>query len=87
MSKELRAIKEQLYMKYGMRCEVCGRQFSKSKLTGHHIIEKCRGGKITEDNILIACYHCHFVVINNMVWGSEEYWKLMNQSLEHQKRP
>ena len=83
MSKEMKIVKERLYLKYGQKCEVCGKEFGKAELTGHHIIEKCRGGKISEDNILIACYHCHFVVINNMVWGSKEYWDLMYRSLVH----
>lgn len=85
MPKEMKIIKERLYSKYGQKCEVCGKEFGKADLTGHHIIEKCRGGKISEDNILITCYHCHFAVINHMQWGSDEYWDLMYHSLEHRK--
>lgn len=87
MSKEMHAMKEYLYSKYGQRCEVCGKEFSKAELTGHHIIMKCKGGAITEENILLACYHCHFVVINNMKYNSKEYLELMCKSLEHRNKP
>ena len=83
MSKEMKVVKERLFAKHGMRCEVCGRILKRRELTGHHIIMKCRGGKITEDNILIACYDCHFGWINHIKYDSEEYWELMNKSLEH----
>ena len=83
----MRNIKERLYQKYGTYCEVCGKKFEKTELTGHHIIMKCKGGKITEDNILIACWHCHFDVINHIKYDSEEYWELMCKSLRHRKLP
>lgn len=53
------------------------------KVVKEHLFMKCRGGKITEDNILIACYDCHFGRINHIKYDSEEYWELMNKSLEH----
>lgn len=87
MSKEMYAMKEYLYSKYGQRCEVCGKEFSKAELTGHHIIMRSKGGQITENNILIACYNCHFGTINHMKYGSKEYWRLMHKSLEHRKCP
>lgn len=83
MSREMKAMKEYLFFKYGCRCEVCGKEFKKNELTGHHIIMRCKGGKVTEDNILIACCHCHFGVINNVEYNSKEYWALMEKSLEH----
>lgn len=85
MSKEMRVVKDKLYQKYGKVCEVCGKKFKKEQLTGHHIIMRCVGGKITEDNILIACYGCHFGVINTIEYDSDEYWALMNASLAHRK--
>ena len=85
MSKEMKAVKEYLYSKYGQRCEVCGKEFRKSELTGHHIIMRSKGGEISEDNILIACHKCHFGVINHIEYDSEEYWELMNKSLAHRK--
>lgn len=87
MSKEMRNVKARLYIKYGTKCEVCGKEFRESELTGHHIIMRSKGGSITEDNILIACYNCHFGRINHMMYDSEEYWKLMKQSLEHRNKP
>ena len=42
--------------------------------------------EITEDNILIACYNCHFGVINKIEYDSKEYWELMNKCLEHRKK-
>ena len=87
MAKEMRAMKEYLYSKYGQRCEVCGKKFKKADLTGHHIIMKCKGGKITEDNILIACYNCHFGKINHIKYDSKEYWELMKKSLAHREKP
>ena len=83
MSSKMRTIKDKLYTKYGKRCEVCGEKFKKDKLSGHHIIMKSKGGEITEDNILIACYNCHFGVINKIQYDSEEYWELMKKCLEH----
>ena len=85
MSKEMKAVKEYLYSKYGQCCEVCGKEFRKSELTGHHIIMRSKGGEISEDNILIACYNCHFGVINHIEYDSEEYWELMRKSLAHRK--
>lgn len=85
MSKKMHAIKDKLYAKYGKRCEVCGKKFKAKDLTGHHIVMKSRGGEISEENILIACEHCHFEVINKMKYGSKEYWDLMNKALEHRK--
>lgn len=87
MSKEMQKVKSRLFAKYGTKCEVCGKEFKKKELTGHHIIMKCKGGAITEENILLACYHCHFVVINNMVYNSKEYLELMRKSLEHRNKP
>lgn len=86
MSKAMHEVKERLYSKYGVRCEVCGKEFTKSELTGHHIIMKCKGGKITEDNILIACCNCHFGQINHIKYNSEEYWDLMKKSLSHRSK-
>lgn len=83
MSREVHVVKEYLYKKYGCRCEVCKRAFSRNELTGHHIIMKCVGGMATKTNILIACHHCHFTVINNIPYNTEEYWRLMHKSLEH----
>jgi 5-methylcytosine-specific restriction endonuclease McrA len=85
MSWEMKAMKNYLFDKYGLRCEVCGKEFSTAELTAHHIIMKCKGGKITEDNILIACYNCHFGRINHIEYDSDEYWELMKKSLEHRK--
>lgn len=85
MSREMKAMKNYLFDKYGLRCEVCGKEFSTAELTAHHIIMKCKGGKITEDNILIACCNCHFGRINHIEYDSDEYWELMNKSLEHRK--
>ena len=85
MSKKMHAVKNRLYAKYGKRCEVCGKKFKVNGLTGHHICPKSHGGEITEDNILIACYQCHFEVIHNLEYDSQEYWDLMNKSLEHRK--
>lgn len=85
MSKEMRAVKDYLIVEYGCRCEVCGREFERRELTGHHIIMKSKGGPITVDNILLACCNCHFGRINHMKYDSKEYWELMDKSLEHRK--
>ena len=85
MSKEMKAVKEYLYSKYGTRCEICGKEFSRAELTGHHIIMRSKGGKITENNILIACCNCHFGKINHIPYDSEEYWALMHKALQHRK--
>ena len=82
---KMREMKEYLYSLYGMRCEVCGKEFPRDQLTGHHIIEKSHGGEISEDNILTACCNCHFGVINHIKYDSDEYWELMNKCLEHRK--
>ena len=83
MSSKMRTIKDKLFAKFGKRCEVCGEKFKKEKLSGHHIIMKSHGGQITEDNILIACYNCHFGVINKIEYDSDEYWELMEKCLRH----
>ena len=85
MSKQMRVVKDKLYAKYGKRCEVCGEKFKKEKLTGHHIVPKSFKGEISEDNILIACEHCHFNVINKIEYDTKEYWELMHKCLEHRK--
>jgi hypothetical protein len=76
-------IKEVLYGKYGVRCEVCGEYFDRRELTGHHIKMKKYSGKITEDNILIACKRCHFERINHIKYDTPQYWELMTKSLRH----
>lgn len=86
MSNQMCTIKDKLFVKYGKRCEVCGKKFKKEKLSGHHIVMKSVGGKINEDNILIACYNCHFGVINKIEYDSEEYWELMHKCLEHRNK-
>lgn len=83
MSRDVSLTKNYLYGKYGYYCEVCKRRFEPKELTGHHIIMKCKGGSANVKNILIACYHCHFVVINSIKYNSREYWRLMNKSLAH----
>ena len=83
MSKQMQSVKESLYRKYGLRCEVCGRELKRKELTGHHIVPKRIGGEISEKNILIACYECHFGRINYIEYNSEEYWELMEKSLRH----
>lgn len=85
MSKEMRNVKKYLSNKYEPRCEVCGRAFKLSELTGHHIVMKCKGGRINKKNILLACYHCHFDVINHIKYDTSEYWQLMWKSLEHRE--
>ena len=83
MSKEVHAVKEMLFELYGTRCEVCGKEFARSELTGHHIVMKSKGGQATMDNILIACYQCHFGYINQIPYDSKEYWELMKRCLRH----
>lgn len=85
MSKKMHVVKDKLFAKYGKRCEVCGKKFKKQELTGHHIILKSHGGEESEDNILIACYQCHFAIIHQIEYDSEEYWELMKKSLEHRQ--
>lgn len=85
MPKEMKRMKDKLYQKYGKYCEICGKKFKKEQLTGHHIIMRSKGGKVTEDNILITCYNCHFGTINHIPYDSKEYWDLMNKALEHRK--
>lgn len=86
MSKEMKVVKERLFAKYGLKCEVCGKELKRKELTGHHIVMRCRGGKVTEENILIACYNCHFGRINHIEYDTEEYWNLMMKSLEHRHK-
>ncbi len=83
MSREMHSIKSYLFARYGCYCEVCRRKFKPNELTGHHIIMKCKGGKIDRYNIMLACHHCHFVVINSIPYNTKEYWQLMWESLEH----
>ena len=85
MSKRMRNVKLELCRMYGCRCEVCKREFKFKNLTGHHIIEKSKGGKITLDNIMLACYDCHFKRINHIKYNSKEYHELMTESLAHRK--
>lgn len=83
MSREMHSVKSYLFARYGCYCEVCGRKFKPNELTGHHIIMKCKGGKINRHNIMLACHHCHFVVINSIPYNTKEYWRLMWKSLAH----
>ena len=83
MSRQTKAVKEYLFDKYGYYCEVCKKRFKRSALTGHHIIMKSKGGEASIENILIACHYCHFVVINDLEYDSEEYWELMYRALKH----
>lgn len=85
VSKEMHNVKTYLYNKYGGRCEVCGQPFALRELTGHHVIMKCRGGKITIKNILLACYYCHFVTVNDMPYNTAEYWEAMNNFMRHRE--
>lgn len=85
MSKEIRAVKDYLFGKYGLRCEVCGQEFGRAELTAHHIIMVCKGGEASVENILIACKDCHFKKINKMEYDSKEYWLLMKKSLAHRE--
>ena len=86
MAGEMRIVKDSLFAKYGLRCEVCKKEFSEEELTGHHIIMQCRGGPTTEKNVLLACVKCHFEVINKIEYGTEEYWELMNECLKHRQK-
>ena len=83
MAKKMHAIKDKLFAKYGKRCEVCGEKFKREGLTGHHILPKSHGGEITEENILITCYQCHFATIHKLEYDGEEYRELMRKSLQH----
>ena len=85
MSSKMKSVKDKLYKKYGKRCEVCGKKFKAKGLTGHHVRPRSHGGEISEDNILIACYQCHFEVIHGMEYDTEEYWELMHKCLAHRK--
>jgi len=41
------------------RCQYCGRQFPKEKLTFEHVIPRCQGGTTRWENIVMACWPCN----------------------------
>ena len=81
-AKQTRAIKEQLYAKHGHFCWLCGRHFNERQLTLHHIIpfRICKDTTIV--NSFIACHNCHFGIINQAVYGSQDSLELMEQGLK-----
>jgi len=81
-AKVTRAIKEELYAKYGHRCWFCGKEFNERELTLHHLVKFCICKDTTIVNSSIACIHCHFDVINHIPYGSDEYVELMEKALK-----
>lgn len=50
--------KEIVYERQGGRCAVCGKVLIPCEAVGHHLINKCRGGKNTADNCEVRCVIC-----------------------------
>jgi hypothetical protein len=81
-AKVTRAIKEELYSKYGHRCWLCGNERRKQDLTLHHIVKFCICKDTTIVNSMILCKHCHFEVVNFVPYGPYQYIEYMRQALE-----
>jgi len=77
--KNMKPIKDELYAEHGHVCWLCGKKFKKGKLTGHHAIPYRDCHCTTKDNVLIACQHCHFKIINNLPYPSREYDSVMQK--------
>ncbi len=41
------------------RCQYCSGRFPLKKLTYDHVVPRCRGGKTSWENIVMACYDCN----------------------------
>jgi transcription elongation factor Elf1 len=78
-------VKQQLFDKYSFVCWLCNKQFKRQELTIHHIIEHQYSHHTVELESCILCTHCHFGIVNKVVYQSEEYNKLMDKVEEFRK--
>ena len=79
-------VKDRLLMEYGKYCWYCGKKFKREGLTIHHIHQFCETHTTTYEDSMILCYQCHFEYINNIPYGSKEYWNEMYEILHRMGR-
>lgn len=80
MSKN-KTVKSELIDMHGRYCWLCGKKFTKDKLTLHHIVPVSKHGETTIVNGMVLCEHCHFDVVNKVIPFSDEYVNLMLKAI------
>lgn len=53
--------RELIYQKSNGECFYCGHLIPPKEATIDHLIPKSRGGRLTLDNIVLACRHCNSI--------------------------
>lgn len=48
-----------LFSRDNYRCQYCDKELSLRTMTVDHVIPKCRGGKTTWQNCVVACFNCN----------------------------
>jgi len=48
-----------IFARDGHCCQYCGRRFHAEKLSLDHVTPRCRGGRTTWENIVVACLPCN----------------------------
>jgi hypothetical protein len=49
-------------------CQYCGRRLKRCDLTLDHVVPRCRGGKTTWENVVLACVPCNHRKDNRLTW-------------------
>ncbi|KGM94355.1 hypothetical protein Z968_11795 [Clostridium novyi A str. 4552] len=61
-------------------CYYCHKSLSDKEITIDHIQPYSRGGQTTEDNLVIACYHCNKEKSNMNLEEYQQYLRLKNKA-------
>jgi 5-methylcytosine-specific restriction endonuclease McrA len=76
--------KKHLIQINGTKCMLCRKNVGK-RITWHHIIPRCEGGDNSYENGALLCEKCHFEIVNELMYGTQEYEELMQQIRKNKK--
>jgi len=57
--KGVRFSRENIYARDGGRCQYCGKHVKTDAWEYEHVVPRCRGGRTTWENIVVACTDCN----------------------------
>lgn len=59
IKREVRLSRRNIFERDRNVCQYCGKTFTRAELTLDHVVPRCRGGRDTWENLVLACVPCN----------------------------